>query len=110
MRGFLTKIIDRRLRRLTAASTIGLAVVATVGITTGNFHDPKFDDAQIAVAKAQLLLDPSTCRAAGSRAAESCEKLVRRAEDLLTKAREAVAAAATAADGGDVVLPAKPTR
>lgn len=104
MRGFLTKMIDRRLRRLTVTMTFGMVVVATAGIAAGHWNDPKFDDADMAVARAQLLLAGSPCGAPGDRNTESCEKMLRKAEELLAKAREAVSAAATAAVGGDVVL------
>jgi hypothetical protein len=102
MRGFLTRTIDRRLRRLALGATFGMAVVTTTAVATGNFKNPGFDDAHLAVEKAQILLSDSACGTPGERAADSCVKLIRTAEELLARAREAVTAAATAADGGDV--------
>ena len=104
MHGFLTRMIDQRLRRLALGATIGMVIVTTIGVVTGNFQNPRFDEANLAVEKAQILLSDSACGPGGARATDSCVKLVRTAEELLARAREAVAAAATVADGGDVVL------
>ena len=105
MHGFLTRMIDQRLRRLALGATIGMAIVTTIGLVTGNFQNPRFDEVHLAVEKAQILLSKSACGTPGERATDSCVKLVRKAEDLLERAREAVNAAATVADGGDVVIP-----
>jgi hypothetical protein len=104
MRGFLTRIIDQRLRRLTVVMLFGLVVVATAGVVADSWNHPKFNEADLAVARAQLLIRGSACGTPGERTTESCERLLRKAEELLTKAREAVTAAATAAVGGDVIL------
>jgi hypothetical protein len=105
MRGFLQRIIDRRLRQVTVATTLGVAIVATTAVASGRWSEPKFDEADLAVEKAQILLTATECEEASYSAAVSCKRFVRRAETLLTQARRALSAAATVVDGGDVVLP-----
>ena len=105
MHGFLTKMIDQRLRRLALGATIGMVIVTSIGSITGSFQNPRFDEAHLAVEKAQILLSTSACGTPGERATDSCVKLVQKAEELLKRAQEAVNAAATVADGGDVVIP-----
>lgn len=105
MHGFLTRMIDQRLRRLALGATFGMVIVTTIGVVTGTFQNPRFDEAHFAVEKAQILLSDSACGTPGERAADACVKLIRTAEELLARAREAVTAAATIADGGDVAIP-----
>lgn len=105
MRGFLQRIIDRRLRQLTVATTLGLGVVATAAVATGRVADPKLDDANIALERAQMLLRAAECGGAGEAATASCEQQVRKAAMLLVQARNALSAASTIVDGGDVDLP-----
>ena len=104
MTGFLTKIIDRQLRRLTVGTAFGVAVVTTTALATSQFEEPKFDEAGLAVEKAQLLLTGTTCGEPGEKTTEACAKLMKRAQELLAKARDAIGAAAIKADGGDVDL------
>jgi hypothetical protein len=104
MQGFLLNIIQRQLRRLTLAATASMAIVSAAALGTTAFPEPKFNQADHAVAKAQFLLGPSLCAAPSEQQTEVCEDLVRRAEELLVKARPAVTAAATVADGGDVAV------
>ena len=103
--GFLMHTIQRRLRRLIIGATISLAIVSATAIETTGFLEPRFDQANLAVEKAQFLLGPSLCVESSAQQAELCESLVRRAEELLARARQAVTAAATVADGGDVAIP-----
>ena len=104
MTGFLTKIIDRQLRRLVMGAAAGMAVVSTTAVASGRFHDPNIDLAEVAIEKAQGLLALTVCGNPGEKTTEDCDKLVKKAQDLLAKTRDAVSAAAVAADGGDVVL------
>jgi hypothetical protein len=104
MTGYLTKIIDRQLRRITLATVIGIAVVTTTALAISRFHDPKFDEADIAVEKAQILLNAAACGVPGEKTTEACDRLMKRAQELLAKARDAITAAAITADGGDVEL------
>lgn len=104
MTGFLTKIIDRQLRRLTLGTAFGVAVVTTTALATSRIDDPKFDEAGLAVEKARLLLSDAACGEPGEKATEACDRLMKRAQVLLAKARDAIGAAAITADGGDVVL------
>ena len=108
MHGFLTRMIDQRLRRLALGATFGMAIVTTIGLVTGTSQTPRFDEAHLAVEKAQILLSHSACGTPGERATDDCVKFIRQAEELLARAREAVNAAATIADGGDVVIPPRP--
>jgi hypothetical protein len=102
MHGFLTNIVLRQLRRLTLGAAVSLAIVAASALGTTRFPEPKFNQAELAVEKAQVLLVPSLCVTSSEKHTESCETLVRRAEELLARARQAVTAAATIASGGDV--------
>lgn len=106
MRGFLRKIIDRRLQQVTMATTLGVAMVATAAVAAERWKDARFEDANLAVEKAQRLLSATACDGGGARATVSCERLVRQAGELLEQAQRALSAAATVVDGGDVVLPA----
>jgi hypothetical protein len=103
MRGFLTKDIERQLRLVTVGAAIGAVIVvssASDNATTAT----EFNQAELAVERAQSLLRPSLCSAPAA-SAESCDSLVRQAEDLLAQARAAVTAASTIVDGGDVDVP-----
>jgi hypothetical protein len=104
MTGYLTKLIERQLRRVTLATALGIAIVTTTALAFARFHDPKFDEADLAVEKAQLLLNAAVCGEPGAKTTEACDKLMKRAQDLLAKARDAISAAAITADGGDVDL------
>lgn len=105
MTGYLTKLIDRQLRRITVATVIGIAVVTTTALAVSRFDEPKFDEADLAVKKAQILLSGAECGEPGEKTTEACDRLMKRAQELLAKARDAISAAAIKADGGDVALP-----
>ncbi len=105
MRGFLQKIIDRRLRQLTLATTLGILGIGTAAVVTGRATAPKLDDATLALERAQALLMAAQCEGATSTTA--CEKYIRHAGMLLVQARQALSAASTEAVGGDVELPLK---
>ena len=98
MTGYLTKLIDRQLRRVTVATVAGIAVVTTTALAVSRFHDPRFDEADQAVEKAYALIDAATCSGSTDKAFEACERFVKRAQELLARTREAIASAATAAD------------
>lgn len=104
MNGYLMNIIQRQLRRLTLGATISLVIVSATSLDTAAFPEPKFNEADLAVEKAQFLLGPSLCVTPSEQHTEFCENLVKRAEELLARARQAVTAAATVADGGDVAV------
>ena len=99
MQGFLTRMVERRMRRWAVATAIGIGVVSTTAVAAGRFHDPRFDETDLAIEKAQILLTAAVCGNEGEKTTTECLKYVKRAEDLLGKAREAVHAAALAADG-----------
>ena len=105
MNGFLMNTIQRQLRRLTLGAMISMSIVYASALSTTRTPEPKFKQADLAVAKAQFLLGPSLCEAPSQQQTAFCENLVRRAEELLERARQAVTAAATVADGGDVAIP-----
>ena len=105
MTGYLTKLIERQLRRVTLATALGIAIVTTTALAFTRFQDPKFGEAELAVEKAQILLKAAECGEPGAKEAVACAKLMKRAQDLLAKARDAISAAAVTADGGDVDLP-----
>ena len=100
MTGYLTRIIDRQLRRVTLITTIGITILTTTALAMSRFHDTDLDLAAVAVEKAQGLLALTECGLPGEKTTEACEKEARKAEELLAKAYAAIAAAALAADGG----------
>ena len=104
MNGFLMNTIQRQLRRLTLAATVSMAIVYAAALDTASSPAPKFNQADRAVEKAQFLLGPSLCDVPSEQHAAFCVNLVTRAEELLARARQAVTAAATVADGGDVAV------
>ena len=99
MHGFVTRMVERRMRRLALTTTIAMAVISTTAVAAGRLYGDKFDDAELAVAKAQGLLADARCGNAGEKASRECLKNLKRARDLLAKARETVKNAA-ASDGG----------
>ena len=104
MHGFLTHMIERQLRRVAIGGALGMAVVSTTAVAASRFHDTNLDLAEVAIDKAQGLLALTVCGNPGEKTTEDCDKLVKKAQDLLARTRDAVSAAAVAADGGDVVL------
>jgi hypothetical protein len=104
MHGFLSNIIQRQLRRLTLGAAVSMAIVVATALDTTALHEPKFNQAELAVERAQFILGPSLCVAPSDKHSEFCENLVSRAEEFLARARQAVTAAATVADGGDVAV------
>jgi len=104
MTGYLTKIIDRQLRQLTMSAVVGMTVVSTTAVAASRFHDANLDLADAAIEKAQVLLASTVCGNPGEKTTEDCDKLLKKAQELLSKTRDAVSAAAVAADGGDVEL------
>ena len=104
MTGYLTKIIDRQLRRVTLATVLGIAVITTTALAMSRFDHQNFGEAEHAVEKAQILLNDAACGVPGEKTTEACDKLMKRAQELLATARDAISAAASTADGGDVDL------
>lgn len=101
MQGFLTRMIDQQLRRLAVGATIVMAAVIATAVATGRRIDaPRFYEAHIAVERAQLLLTSTPCGEPGQKSTQVCDKLMKRAQDLLSKTRDAISAAATAAERG----------
>ena len=104
MNGFLMNTIQRQLRRLALGAMVSMAIVYASALGTTRPPEPKFKQADLAVEKAQFLLGPSLCEAPSEQQTAFCENLVRRAEEFLARARQAVTAAATVVDGGDVAV------
>jgi len=108
MQGFLLRIIQRRLRRIALGVTFGLAILTTTAVASGGFHDPKFDSADLAAEKAQILLENALCGNPGEKTTAECEKYLQKALDHLARVRESISAAAAAADGIGAQLPQLP--
>lgn len=104
MKGFLSRIIERQLRHLTLSTTLGIAIITTSAVAAGRGHEPKFDEVAVAVAKAQHMVSAGVCGSPGDKVNDACAKLMKKAQDLLSKAGDAISAAAVAADGGGVIL------
>ena len=95
----LMNAITRRIRRVAIGSALGMVAATTVAVANP-FHDPNFDEADLAAEKAQILLTAAACGAPGAKSTVECEKHVKTAQDLLKRVREEIDGAATAADGG----------
>jgi hypothetical protein len=74
MTGYLTKIIDRQLRRVTLATVLGIAVVTTTALAMGRFDHQNFGEAEHAVEKAQILLNDAACGVPGEKTTEACDQ------------------------------------
>lgn len=94
MRGFLTRIIDRRMRRLILGATFGVAVGTTSAMSTAGIQDSRFENADLAAARAQILLTD----ACGEKPATACEKRLQKAIELLSRVRQTINEASPSAD------------
>lgn len=97
MRGFLTKIVERRLRRLTLGAMFGVAI-GTMGsgaVESAN-NNPKFDRADLAAARAQILLT-GVCGAPDTGPA-GCEQRLQKALVLLARVRATINEASGGSD------------
>jgi hypothetical protein len=98
MRGFLTKMIHRRLRRLAVGLAFGAAIVATTAVAASGYQDPSFGEAAIAVQRAHGLLSVSACATKDEMSAQACETQLKEVKELLMRVRQEIAAAARAAN------------
>ena len=89
MRGFLTKIVERRLRRLTLGAGLGVVIGTTSAMAATGTPDSRFDGADLAAERAQILLTDA-CGQSGSEPAGSCEKRLQKALELLTRVRATI--------------------
>ena len=89
MRGFLTKIVERRLRRLTLGAGLGVLIGTTSAMSAVGTPDPKFDGADLAAERAQILLTDA-CGEPASTPAGPCEKRVEKALELLARVRATI--------------------
>lgn len=100
MRGFLTRIILRRMERLALGTILGMAIVTTSAVATSGLQDPELGEAELAVEKAQVVLGFAVCGAPDAQTTAQCEKELRNALQALARARSAILGVATAADRG----------
>jgi len=90
-----------RTRRITVFAVLtAVALSTTAGAARARLHDPKFDFADLALEKAQVLLLAASCSTVDDKATKECEKALGKAITDILSARQDVAAAAAAADGG----------
>ena len=94
MRGFLTRMIQRRLERLTFGTVLGMAIITTGALAASGFQVPGLGEAEVAVAKAEVVLGFAECRARDARITAACEKELRTALQALARARSAISGAA----------------
>ena len=97
MRGFLTKIVERRLRRLTLGAGFGVMIGTTGAMATSDTPDPKFDGADLAAERAQILLTDA-CGEPASGLAGPCEKRLQKALELLASVRATINEASRGSD------------
>ncbi|HEY5546568.1 MAG TPA: hypothetical protein VIK50_10975 [Gemmatimonadaceae bacterium] len=99
MRGFLTKIIQRQLRRIVLGAALGMFLATTSAVAANNVKVAKLDEAVLATEKAQVLLAATDCGAPGEKSTVVCETRMKRVLELLGRVREAIAGLATPASG-----------
>jgi hypothetical protein len=97
MRGFLTKIVERRLRRLTLGAMFGVAICSIGVVVPESTDDSGFHSADLAAARAQILLTDVCGEQA--EAPTACEKRLEKALVLLARVRATINQAATTAAG-----------
>lgn len=97
MRGFLTRIIDRRMRRLALGATFGVAVGTTSAMSTTEAQDSRFENADLSAERAQILLTDA-CGTPGGQPATACEKRLQKALELLSRVRQTINEASPPAD------------
>ena len=100
MRGFLTRMIDRRLRRLALGATFGVAVGTIGALSPAEFEDSRFENADLAAERAEILLTDA-CGAPGGQPAVACEKRLQKALELLARVRRTINENAPAGSGSD---------
>lgn len=54
MQGFLLRMIQHQLRRLALVATLGMVIITTTAVISGELEDPAIDEAGLAVGKARL--------------------------------------------------------
>jgi hypothetical protein len=96
MRGFLIRIIHRRLQRLALGTAFGMALVTSSAVAASRYHDPGSSDAVSTIDQARILLG-DVCSAPSETTTASCEKELKEVLDALARNRAAIKAA-----GGDV--------
>ena len=100
MRGFLTKIIERRLRRLALGAMFGLGVGSIGTVAVERRDHPGLEGADLATARAQILLT-DVCGAPTEGPSSACEKRLEKALALLARVRETISDATMTAAGGN---------
>lgn len=93
----------RPIRRAAIAVTIVVTIMSTAAMAMARRHDPKFDEADLALEKAQILLGAAAC-GGDEKAMKECQKNVDKAIQDIAIARAEVAAAAAASDGSTILL------
>jgi hypothetical protein len=93
MRGFLTRIVERRLRRLAVGAGFGV-VIGTTGAAGTAAPDPRFGQADFAAERAQILITDA-CGVDRDTVPVACEKRLRKALELLARVRASMREAAS---------------
>ena len=97
----MSPVQPRALVLRVAAVCGAVLLLGTTAATAGQRpHDPNLDFADAAVEKAEILLQITSCGAADDKGTKECEKAVAKALTDLADARDEIAAAKAAADGG----------
>ena len=97
MRGFLTRIIERRLRRLALGAVVGVAI-GSMSLTVTDAAHPGLDGADLAAARAEILLT-GVCGTTVEAPAGPCELRLQKALVLLARVRATINEAKTTAAG-----------
>ena len=96
----LTRLSTSFNRTLIAAA-LALGLATSSAASAARHHDPRLDDADLALEKAAVLLSVAVCDPSfGPKSFHECEKQLGKAISHLEDARQSLAAAIVAADGG----------
>ncbi|HYN10978.1 MAG TPA: hypothetical protein VES67_26585 [Vicinamibacterales bacterium] len=87
-------------RRLIVSLAVVVALAGSVSAGDVRRHDPKMDQADDHLEKARVLIGATECGLPGDKRTAECEKHLKKVLHNIEAARDAVAAAMVAADGG----------
>ena len=99
--------LSRRRKLVARVAAGGMAVLllaTTAAAASRRMHDANLDLADAAIDKAAGLLQLTSCDLLNDKNVKECERAVARALDDLSSAREEIAAAVAAQDGGATAL------
>lgn len=93
----MTKIVERRLRRLTLGAGFGVVIGTTSAVSASGTPDPRLDGVDLAAERAQILLTDA-CGEPASGPAGPCERRLQKALEVLERVRATISEASRGSD------------